>query len=188
MTESTIPTIEPRAIQAGINSVWTIYDADYLPTDSNTAKYYLVKKGNQIVLTGSDNGDGSHLFSLTAATTAAYEAGSYEFKLIIINGTDKFLLRSGSINIIEDFIAATGGIDPRSQVKKTLDAINASILGVASKEESEYSIQGKNLKRMDINSLILARGKYESFYKQEQDADRLKAGLQTRKKIYLRFN
>lgn len=181
-----IPINEPTEIKAGFTLKFKVYEEDFLPADW-TLKYYLLKEGAQIILTGTDNGDNYHLFDVAPATTATYIEGDYKFRLSAEDGIDKYEIRTGEIKVTPNYISNATGYDVRSPIKKTLDALTKACEGLASKEEMEYTINGKSLKRMSLSELIKCREKYLIWYKQEKDAERVKAGLPNRNKIYFRF-
>ena len=69
------------------------------------------------------------------------------------------------------------GYDSRTHAQKTLDAIKAVIEKRASLDQQEYSIHGRQLKRMTIDELLKFRVVYEREVANEIVKERLAAGL-----------
>lgn len=186
MAESDIPKYEPAKISMGFNHVWLYYDPDYTPSEC-TISYYLQKTDRRIVILGTDNGDGGHLFTVTSAVSALYLAGVYQFRVGATVSGEIIPLREGSITIEDDFISSDGGYDSRSLVKKTLDAINETILGTASKSTQETTINGKSLKRYSVSDLLKLKSQYARWYNDEEQEKKIASGLPSDRKILVRF-
>ena len=171
-----IPKIEPTEITAGDTLKFTISLSDYLPADGWTLSYALVNKDNQIDITGSDNGDGSHLISVAKATTKGWVAGTYDWQAYVDNGTERYKVREGQLEILADF-ASQSNYDARSHVKKVLDAVEAVLEGRASKDQESYTINGRSLSRTSIPDLMKLRDRYRAEYENEIRAERIARGL-----------
>jgi len=185
----TIPTIEPASITAGLSYTWTIDLPDYLPSDGNTLKYYLLKNGYQIIINASTNPDADNfIIEVTSLLSTGYNDGDYQFKLVVFdvdsNGTE---IRTGKMTINPNFITATSGKDIRTHSRITLDNIQATIRRGTLKGEKSYSIGGRNLERFSWEELLKAEAKYKQYVLQEEQADKLKNGLGNSSKIMVRF-
>ena len=186
----TVPTTEPLEITAGLSSSWTVYLDNYKPEDGYILKYYLLKHGHQIVITGSDNGDSKHLIEITSAISTGYDAGDYQFrKTIDLDGDDMYPIEIGygKIKVNPNFITSTSGRDVRSHARITLDNIQATIRRGTIKGEKSYSINGKNVERFTWDELIKAEAKYIQYVKQEEQAEKIKNGLGNSSKVMVRF-
>lgn len=85
---ATLPTNIPSKLTAGDSVEWTVNLPDY-PAPTWTLKYYLVKDGKQIVITGSQYGStDEHHIDIAKATTANWPAGTYSYQAKASNGTD----------------------------------------------------------------------------------------------------
>ena len=185
-----IATREPEKIIAGDTLEWTKDLPDYLPA-TWTLTYSLVKDGTRIGIVASDNGDGTHLVDEAKATTAAYAVGVYKWHATVDNGTDRHLVESGTVEVVTDFVAATSGFDGRAHCKIVLDAIEATIEGKATKDQSSYSIQtgdgSRSITRLTFGELIEARRFYKAEYQRLLRQERLAAGLPSGKTIHIRM-
>lgn len=179
--------IEPSEITAGLTYSWLLDYPDYLPVDGNSINYYLLKEGSQIVISGADNGDGKHFFEISASISTNYEAGQYNFKVVAINGLNKREIKTGVMIVNPDYISNSSGYDTRTQNKKVLDAIQKNILGLASKAEKQYTINGKSLERFSLEDLMKAESKYKDLVRKEEEKNMIKSGLNSGKTIKVYF-
>jgi hypothetical protein len=148
--------------------------------------YSLVKSGIRIAISASASGD-DHLVSIPAATSAAYAAGVYSWQAYVTKSTERYLIDSGLLEIIANFAAATSGLDSRSHVKATLDAIEAMLLKRASNDQAQMMVSGQAINLMSIDKLLMWRDKYKQAYADEQAAERVSNGLGSGKNIFVRF-
>ena len=184
------PETEPSELVIGDRWMWKRTD---LATDYPIASYGLS-------YTARLEGAGSTTFSITASesgtdytvevassTTATYTAGTYQWQAYITRTSDsqRIVVDSGTFKVIANRSASTA--DPRSHVKKVLDAIQATIEGRATQDQMAYSIAGRSLSRTSIADLLLLRDTYQAEYNRELDAERINNGLKSRNKILTRF-
>lgn len=177
-------TNTPSRLTAGDSAEWTISLPDY-PAPTWTLKYYLVKDGKQIVITGTQYGSTEeHHISVDAATTAAWQPGTYSYQAKASNGTDRKDAGSGTVVIEPDFAQQGSGYDDRSFAKKSLDAIEAVIERRASKSQQEYQIAGRALKFMTMEELLNARDRFRA---EVRNQERKKAGKPAFGAVKVRF-
>jgi len=181
-----IPTEIPTNHMAGDTLEFKRYYEDFDPA-TWTVNFFLLDSSAQISFSGSDNGDYYHLFDVAASTTASWSPSIYKFRAVADDGTDRFQVEEGSIEVAVNFETETSGYDTRSHVKKTLDALEATILGRASKDQSSYSIAGRSLSRMSPDELLRWHDKYSSLYKAELAQERIESGLASGYKILTRM-
>lgn len=178
----TTPTIEPTEIRAGDTITWKKTLADY-PAPTNVLSYRLINGAHTVDITAAADGT-DHLVTITAATSAAYTAGDYEWFSFATAGTVRTTLGRGTITILPDPATA---IDFRSHAKKVLDAIEAAIEGRATRTDLEYSIAGRSIRSMTHAELITARAFYKNEYQRELSAEKVKQGLGTGRRVLTRF-
>lgn len=182
----TVPTSEPEKLRAGDTATWIRELSDYLPADSWILYYAATTASAQILITGSDNGDGRHLVDVAKATTAAWDAGIYRIIGYVDNGTDRHEVYDNYLEITPDLSAATSGVEARSTVKQTLDALDAVILGKASKDQLSYSIAGRSLSHYSPEELLTWRREYLRLWHAEQDALNAASGKSSRRYLKIR--
>lgn len=179
-----IPTTEPTVLVAGDTWDWTKSLADY-PASTWTLSYVLINSTDKITIAASADGD-THSVDVAAATTAAYDAGTYKWQSYVSDGTDRYLVGEGTITVKANYNAATT-YDARSHVKTTLDALDAMIEGKASVDQAAMSIAGRSLSRYSPDELIRWWKHYKSLYRQELDAEQVAMGLGSPNVVRVRF-
>lgn len=183
----TIPSVVPESFVLGDTLKFKQYFSEYPPADSWVLSYALVKDGNRITFSSTDNGDGYHLVNVDETATAGYTVGVYRYQARVSNGTDVFTVDTGTIELKTDFAIASVGYDDRSHAKKTLDALEATILGKASKDQLSYSIANRSISLMSPDELIRWRNEYRAEYRIELQAEDATSGKATGNKILSRF-
>ena len=183
----TVPTKTPEKIIIGDTLTFTLSFPDFLPADGWALSFALVTDGNQETFSSSDNGDGTHLINVAGTVTANYTAGEYRYRVRATKGTDVHTVETGRTEIAADYAAADTGLDDREHVKKVLDALEATILGKASKDQASYSIANRSISRMSPTELIEWRNTYRAEYNVMLEADKAAKGQATGRKIRVRF-
>jgi len=179
------PESEPAELIAGDRWVWKRTDlgSDYPP--ASYALSYVARRedtGFEITINASESGS-DYLVEVAKATTIGYPAGRYYWQAYITRSSDseRVTVSSGTFEVIAD--RDTDTADPRSHARKVLAAIEAVIEGRASRDQEEYSIGGRSLKRTPIEDLLKLRDKYVG----EVDAEQRKANGQGSRKLLYRF-
>jgi hypothetical protein len=179
------PTTEPTKLAVGDRWAWKRTDlgTDYAPA-SYSLKYVLRRHdtGAEIEITCSESGS-DYLAEVASATTAVYAEGFYAWQAYIIRTSDseRVLVGQGTVELLanRDSVAT----DPRSHARKVLDAIEAVLESRASKDQEEYAIAGRSLKRTPIAELRALR----EAYKAEVDAEERKLNGAGSRKLLMRF-
>ncbi|NQU47026.1 MAG: hypothetical protein HQ519_00120 [Planctomycetes bacterium] len=184
---ATIATQEPASVVAGDTVKWTKLLDDYRPEDGWTLTYEIVSPTADLgSFAAADNGDGSHLVSIAAATTAAWSAGAATWGAYAAKAGERYQVDKGRL-VIEADLASASTHDGRSHARKTLEAIEAVIAKRATKDQMGHSIEGRSLARTPIPDLLVLRKTYLA----EVDAEERKAdrdnGKTGRNKVYSQF-
>lgn len=187
---SNYPTSEPSELIAGDRWAWKREDlgSDYAPADY-ALSYSARLEGagsTEIEITASESGS-DYIVEVGQATTAAYTAGVYHWQAYITRTSDseRVTVDSGTFEVLANRDAAT--TDPRSHVKKTLDAIEAVIEDRASKDQESYTINGRSLSRTSLEDLMAFREKYRALYADEQRKEAIKNGEGHSGRVLARF-
>jgi hypothetical protein len=177
---SNYPETEPAKIISGDRAAWKRTDlgTDYAPA-SYSLKYSARLEGSgatSIDITATESGN-DYIIEVGKSVTTAYTTGTYHWQAYIIRTSDseRLTVDSGIWEIITNRDAAT--TDPRNHVKIVLDNIEAVLEGRSSKDQENYSIQGRSLSRTPIPDLILLRDRYQAMYVRAKRAERLKNNL-----------
>lgn len=175
----------PYVHVAGDTLDFPVTVADYPSSDGWTLKYYLTPRFStpaqaQVVLTAIANTDGTYQVQESPANTALWKPGAYGWaRLVEKVGARQTLTGSenqGEVLVRQDPSAAVQGYDSRSHARKTLEAIEAVIEERATKDQEEYSIAGRSLKRTPLAELRAMRDDYRAEVAAEDAEERLNSG------------
>ena len=86
-----VPTYEPDTITAGDLITWKKSLGDYPAGESWTLSYALTNSAAQITFTGTADDD-DHLISVSAATSAAWAAGTYSIQGYVTKALERYLV------------------------------------------------------------------------------------------------
>jgi len=173
-------------LRAGDTWKWRRDDLVSYPASEWTLKYYFLKAGKQIVITAVADGN-SYKVEVSKTETKDYPAGIYGWIAKVSKGNEEYTVDTGTVEILPDLASAATGYDTRSQTKKILDAIEATLEGRATKDQQSYSIAGRTLSKIPIPDLIVLRDKYRIEYEKELKEERIRNNLATRGKVFVRF-
>lgn len=184
----------PSTIRAGDTLSWTESLPDYPAGDGWTLAINLAKYGDPtITITASTSGD-SYAVSATAATTKGWVPGIYAWQAYVykLGGapsaiSEKYTIEHGQLTVLPDITQATSATDLRSDCKKTLDAIEALLIGKATADVLSYSVAGRAIAKMAPTELLKWRDVCRVEYQRELDAERVAKGLDTNKRVGVRF-
>lgn len=176
MTEHTVP----RELIAGDTWSWLSEYADY-PAGTWTAAVHLENQSASITANATQDAT-AHSFSITAATTAAYKAGRYRCRIRVTAAGVSKTIDEGWVEVLSD-PAATGNRDHRSWARQTLDAIEATLLGRASSDQLNMTINNRSIGRTPLNELTQWRETLRAEVRAEEAGS--KAGLGRRIKTRL---
>lgn len=164
-----IPTIEPTAARAGDTWRWTRALYDY-PAPGWVLTYTLYATTGVLSIEASADGT-LHLVDIPPETTADYVAGRYDWVAHVADGTDRFQVGSGSIQILPD-VAEAATYDGRSHARKMLDSINALLEGRASSGDLDTIrvAHGARAAEYDLATLLKLRQQYAAAVQAEDAA------------------
>jgi hypothetical protein len=158
-----IPTVEPQRLRAGDTWQWRREDlaGDY-PAAAWTLRYSLKNPDDHVELAAAADGA---MFAITVdiATTKSAKPGAYRMVGYVENAgvTQRFPVYEGSVEILPAY-ANAGVVDDRSHARKVLEAIEAVIENRATKDQEEYSIGHRSLKRTPLADLMDLRARYRT--------------------------
>lgn len=184
------PTREPAELVIGDRWMWKRTDlgGDYPPA-SYSLKYSLrLENGGTTEIEIAATASGTDfVVEVASVTTTGYTAGRYRWQAYITRTSDsqRITLNSGMVDVKSNRDASTA--DPRGHARKVLDAIEAVIESRASKDQEEYSINGRSLKRTPLAELLALRNQYKSEVLSEERAERIKNGLNGGGRILVRL-
>jgi hypothetical protein len=173
----------PTQITAGDTIALQISLSDYPASASWVLHYTFINTLNKYTVDGTASG-ADHLINITAATSAAYVAGKYSWQGYVTKAAERYTIGNGTIDILPNLAAASGGYDNRSHVKKTLDALE-SWLETKNPAVAEYEIAGRRMKYIPITDLLRLRDRYKMELRSEEAAKNPR--LAGKNKLQVRF-
>lgn len=184
------PEREPKRLIVGDRWVWKRTDlgVDYPPADY-ALRYSARIEGDvagEIAIDASEDG-ADYLVEVASATTADYTPGIYHWQIYITRSSDseRITLERGTWEVVADRDQTDA--DPRSWVKKALDAVRTVLQGTSSKELSTFSVEGMALSRRSPEELQSLERKLMHQYAAEQRVKRVREGRKAGSRIMGRF-
>lgn len=160
---ATVPTTEPSELRAGLTWAWRREDlADY-PAGTWTLTYWFkqaASAGGKFSIVATADGT-NYAISVAAATTAGYTADDYTWAAVVTSGSEAYEVDRGTCKVLPKY-NADAALDDRSHARKMVEAIEALMENRATKDQMEYSIGNRMLKRMPIAELIKWRDYYRA--------------------------
>lgn len=172
----------PDSLNSGDQWEWTVTNGNYPASAGWVMAYVLINATSKINVTCSASGD-NHVVDFDASSV---EPGSYQYQQYFTLSGERKTADSGFVDVKPDFSVETV-YDGRSHVKKTLDAIEANIEGVASKSQQSYSIEGRSLSRYSMEELLSLKREYERLWQQELKVDAVANGKNPGGRVQLKL-
>ena len=183
-----IPTVEPTEIVAGDYVQWRkVENSDRSIADGWVLSYALVIAGKNIDIQCTDNGDQTHLATIAVADSKDLPSGTYHWQSYITKGTERYLVDSGTLKILANFAALDGGHDGRTFWRTVLDNVQAVLEQRATKDQSSYTVNGRQLSRTPVADLIMLYDKAKANAVGEERAENQKNGVGGSNNIFVRF-
>jgi hypothetical protein len=165
---------------------------DYPASDGWTLKYRLVPEftapaQTPITLTALTYETTRYRVQESSTNTAAWKSGFYSWARWVEKAGQRVSLGQGRLEVLPDPAATAAGHDGRTHARKVLEAIEAVLESRATKDQEEYSIAGRSLRRTSIPDLLVLRDKYKLIVASEDAAERASRGLGNSRNIQVRF-
>lgn len=185
----------PATIRAGDTVRWrdeasTDNLGNAISSSEYTLTYFLrtntASEGATVV--GVPSGTGWE-FTLTAATSADFNAGQWFWQAIATSGSEKVTIGAGQLQVLPalQYSGTPGAFDGRSQAQIDLDAVQAAIRAIVSGGAKQYSIGSRSFTKLDLSELMERESKLKSDVKREQMADLIANGLGNPHNLFVRF-
>ena len=183
---TTTPTTEPNSITAGDTLTWQKSLADY-PAPTWVLKYRLINAAGKIDITAAASGS-DHLVSVSAATSAAYAAGSYAWTAWVETATQRVTVGSGTTTVKPNLAALTT-YDARSNAATIVDQLMAAYKSYTASQGNvaEYEIAGRRMKYRSSAEILDQLNHWQAILAAEKRAERMAAGLGAGNKLLVRF-
>ena len=180
----------PETIIIGDYLLWKRTDlvSDY-PLATHSMEYVarITAGGSTEIKVAATEQNGTYVFEVDSATSAAYVAGFYHWQLEATETAsgNRIVIERGTFTAVEDL--DVNGADPRSHAEIMITKIESLLQGKGDADVSSYSIQGRSLTKLSYQELIQARDYFRKEYAKERQIERAKAGETTGATILVRF-
>lgn len=187
------PEGEPTEIVVGDFLQWKRSDiADTYPTSQGyTAEYVARITGggaSEIKLPQvAGSTDDYYLFTVSSATSSAFEPGLYHWQLEITQTSsgNRIVVDIGDFTAIPDM--DNNQADPRIHAEIMVSKIETILQGKADSDVASYSIAGRSLTKLSFSELIQARDYYRREIVKHNNDELLKRGKSNGSTIKVRF-
>jgi hypothetical protein len=177
---------EPKSFTAGDSVEWERHLEAY-PASEGWGLFYSFRNfESSFNVAALPKTDHYHV-ALSSKETTLYKAGIYWWQATVYKGEQQQIILEGTIEVKPN-LALLDNYDGRSHVKKTLDALEATILGKASRDQLSYSIAGRSLSRLSPAELLKWRDIYRAELVREINQMRLDQGFKSGGIIKVRFS
>lgn len=184
------PEGEPSEVVVGDFLQWKRSDlvGDY-PASTYSAEYVARITGggsSEIKIAGVGSSD-EYLFTVSSATSAAFEAGYYHWQLEVTQTStgNRLVVDSGDFKATPDL--DNDQADPRIHAEIMITKIETILEGKADSDVSNYSIAGRSISKMTFDELLAARDLYRRELVAHERKELLKRGKSNSSTIKVRF-
>jgi hypothetical protein len=186
----------PATIRAGDTVVWedsptTDVVGNAIDSSTYTLTTYLrfntASEGATAVAVA--NGTGWRT-TITAATSANFDAGTWYWQSIATAGTVSYTIGSGQLRVERSlaYSGTPGAVDGRTQAQQDLDAVQAAIRAmVAGGAVQKYTIGNRSLDKIPMADLLRLESKLKAEVNRELRAAKIAQGLGDPRSLYVRF-
>lgn len=170
----------PEPLIAGDSLAATASATAFLPADGWSASMVVVGGSFRASVAGSTEGEGWR-FAFSAATTAAWAAGTYDVFVVVSRASERYTLNAQRLTVKPDPLAATlTNFDARGSAAKRLAALElayAAWIDGGKPGVAEYNIAGRVMKFQSVEDWIKAIEFARRDAATERTAERIAAGL-----------
>lgn len=176
---------EPEVVVAGTTAKWQRSPADF-PTGAGWTLTYFLRGESGLDVVGIENG-ANYEFTVSKTESAAFSAGRYSWELFADDGTERHAVRKGQFDVEADPSSFPAGHDPRSAARRTLAALEALIVGKASRDQKQMLVADRQITRLSPKELTEWLEFYKGEVGKEDAAAAATLGASSGKKILSRF-
>jgi hypothetical protein len=186
----------PPTIRAGDTITWrddaaVDYLGDAVTSSTYSLTYYLRTNtaSEGATVTGSAYGTGWQS-TISATTSAAFDAGTWYWQAIAASGATKVTLGSGQLTMLAalNYTGTPGALDGRSQAQQDLDAVSAAIRSMISGGGvQKYSIGNRSVEKMSLSDLLTLESRLKAEVARERKAELVANGLGNPHAMFVRF-
>ena len=171
---------EPTSFTVGETMRWQKHLSAHNPQDGWCLQYVFVKEqsrlgqsqlgqprlGQSKLRVDATIKDDYFELTISSGESQALISGTYWWQALVHKNDESYVVGDGSLEIKPN-IGLLDDFDGRSHVRQVLDALEATLLGKASRDQLSYSIAGRSMSRLSPSELLEWRDKYKAEYTRE---------------------
>ncbi|MFY9589547.1 hypothetical protein [Rickettsia endosymbiont of Halotydeus destructor] len=181
----TISNIEPNSFTVGETVQWQKELTDY-PTKDGWQLIYCFRNFENRFEVKAVAENNYYTIRLSSEETSKFSPAIYWWQSRVIKEELQYIIENGELTIKPN-LALLDSYDGRSHVKQVLDALQATILGKASRDQLSYSISGRSLSRLSPAELLKWRDVYKSEYARNLQEEQLNKGISGNNLVKVKF-
>ena len=160
---------EPDKLIAGATYTWNEdWSGKGYPATTWTCQYTF-NGPSKLQVSGIASGAG-FVITLSSTNTATLAPGTYAFLATVTSAGQTFVVSQGTILVSLSIAAQAAGQEQRSVNKQILDALEASMVNAATRDQLEMQIGGRSIKYMSLAEKIKAL----NFFRRAVASDKVK--------------
>jgi len=179
----------PETIGIGETVQWYSAPADF-PTTESWSVTYSFRGQTSFTLTCTTSGS-EYLATITAAVASTMHRGTYWWDQWAARGSggslERYRVASGQLEAVDRLAVETSPYDGRSHAQRVLAAIEDTILGKASRDQSTMTLGGIQIGRLSPKQLTDWRELYKGEVAAERAAERVGRGEASQANVCLTF-
>ena len=127
-------------------------------------------------------------FTIASSVTTNFDKGDWIWAAVASKGSESYQLATGEFKVKQSLVytGTPAALDNRTQNEIDRDNIKAA-LRKFSDGAQEYSVGGRTYKRVDIEKLHIELNRINQEIFRENDAEKIKQGLGSGKRVFVRF-
>lgn len=173
----------PKEFRAGDSLKFTDSVKNY---EAPTWTLHYALFNGDLSLNFSSTASGSdHDINVAPSATQSWPKGEYRWQAYVTDGTDRFTVGSGLINVLPNLAGSIAG--QLTHVERTLSALEKSIEELATKTHSAVIFNGRSYTLKEMGDLVVMRDKYKSELSRVKRAEKIKQGLTKAGSVRVRF-
>lgn len=185
----TLSWVRRGVIAYSVNDDGTPEETAIKASDGWALKFVAVGKLGVISITASADTEcaDDFIFTATAAITAAYAAGDYQWQLVATKTTTRYTIAVGRVTAVDNIAGRSTLYDNRSNAQKALDAAWESYIALCARSDLSYSIAGRARVNEAKAAALTNIKKLQRMVDEERAAENIKRGMGSGRKILTRF-
>jgi hypothetical protein len=142
----------PATLTAGDTWQWTRDIPDY-PAPTWTLSYLFRNQSDGSDPFAASASGTSFAITVAAATTATIKPGTYRWYAQVLSAGVRKTVEQGEVEVLQN-PANAGALDYRSPSRIMLDALEATLIGRASRDQLAMSLNGRSISRTPLPELV----------------------------------